>query len=645
MNKRDLILTACLMGMVMPTVVNAQTSVENNENNNEKINAHSVVQNTNLIPTPAYTTIITSKEIHDNHYKNIAEALSYANGVFVNPGSLNTSHLVVRIDGDDRVAIMVDGRRVNMDKGIMSGRASYDLDLLPPIMSVERIEIVHGAAGSYAINYDTPGGIINIITKKGDKRETTVDMAAGDHGAWKVKVATGGHIDDWSWMATGGFDNVDYHKYKDSDGKTHELPNSDNNRREMNYRIDKKLTDNSSLTFDYGHLSNDTGTWFSRYNPQDYNYEKLINHFALTYNYKEDTVAPGYITYYHNYTQGDTYIPGWFNDHEDEQSYSRWENTVDGIDWRDGWRISKDHTVTAGLMYRKNSVDNISTNINNPFNLSGNYDEDMTNTSIYLQSIRRFDKLTLTGTSLYNDNSKFGGKYVTNGAFDYTADDKTTFYGSLQQIYSLPSLDELYYDNRYIQGNHNLRPETGRKGSLGVRYKLSNDTNLNFNAFIADIDDPIGWYREDNVYHATNFENQKKRGFQLAVDHKFSDKYKASLAYAYTDTHTDKGDGLGNQVDVNAVAPNSYKAIVTYHDDRWTNNIMFTAGTGRDSNYYTGSYYVWDANLNYKISDDWSTYLKLYNITNESYEKLGSLFVGDVPAYGRTVIMGMEYNF
>ena len=72
-------------------------------------------------------------------------------------------------------------------------------------------------------------------------------------------------------------DNLISETYKDSDGKTHELPNSDNNRREMNYRIDKKLTDNSSLTFDYGHLSNDTGTWFSRYNPQDYNYEKLIN--------------------------------------------------------------------------------------------------------------------------------------------------------------------------------------------------------------------------------------------------------------------------------------------------------------------------------------------------------------------------------
>ena len=186
MNRKKLILTACLAGMALPNLAGAQAVDEDNVVS-EKINAHSVVQNTNLIPTPAYTTIITSEEIQANHYKNLAEALSYASGVFINPGSLNTSHLVVRIDGDDRVAVLVDGRRVNMDKGIMSGRASYDLDLLPSIMNVEQIEIIHGTAGSYAINYDTPGGIINIVTKKGDKRETTVDVAAGGHGAWKSR--------------------------------------------------------------------------------------------------------------------------------------------------------------------------------------------------------------------------------------------------------------------------------------------------------------------------------------------------------------------------------------------------------------------------------------------------------------------------
>lgn len=108
-------------------------------------------------------------------------------------------------------------------------------------------------------------------------------------------------------------------KYKGTDDHTHEMPNSDNNRREMAYRIDKKLTDNTSLTFDYGHLSNDTGTWISKSYPQDYNYEKLINHFALTYNYKENTDTPAFLAIYHYYTQGDSYIPTGFINQEDEK--------------------------------------------------------------------------------------------------------------------------------------------------------------------------------------------------------------------------------------------------------------------------------------------------------------------------------------
>ena len=575
---------------------------------NETPNAHSLVENNNLIASPNYTTIITKEQIHDNHYKNLAEALSYANGVTVNSGSLNTSHMVVRIDGDDRVAIFVDGRRMNMNKGIMSGRASYDLDLLPSIMNVERIEILHGAVGSTYLNYDTPAGAINIVTKKGDKRETTVDLAAGEHGSWKVKAITSGSLDDWSWVATGGFDNVDYMKYKGTDDHTHEMPNSDNNRREMAYRIDKKLTDNTSLTFDYGHLSNDTGTWISKSYPQDYNYEKLINHFALTYNYKENTETPAFLAIYHYYTQGDSYIPTGLSDQENEKTYSRWENTTQGIDWHDAWKISKDHTISAGLTYRKDEVDNINND--------------------------------------YNNNSEFGGKYVSNGALDYKADENTVIYASLSQIYATPFLDDLYFNNAHIQGNPNLRPETGYKGSLGVRYKLNPTSNINFNAFLENIDDPLGWRYENNKFHAVNFENQKKRGFQLEYNKIFSPKYDMSLAYTRTITHTDFADGNGNQTDVNAIAPSSYKLRFSYHDDTWHNNILLNAVSGRDTNYYSDSnYYILDANLNYKINDQWSTYLKLANITNVSYETIGSFLDGDCPAPGRTVLMGMEYTF
>ena len=611
------------------------------------VDAHSAVQNTNLIPTPAYTTVITEQELHNNHYKNVAEALSYAPGVNVSAGEVNNGHLVVAIDGDDRVAVMVDGRRVNLDKGVFGSRASYDADLLPPILSIEKIEIIHGAAGSYMLNTGEPGGVINIITKKGGERSSKLDMAAGGYGAWQVKAATGGSLNGWHWMAAGGFDNQDYMKYKASDdigGGTHEMPNSESNRREMYYRIDRDLTEDTSLSFNYGHLSNDTGLWNSLSKPLDYNYEKLINHFSLTYDYKKNSAAPAFITYYHNYTQGDMYVPTGFDEQEDEPSYSRWHNTVDGIDWRDGWRISKDHTVTAGILYRHTSVEDESKDRNNPYNIGGNYSEDRSTVSAYLQSVRRFGKLTLTGTSALSHSSDFGSEYTASGALDYRASDDTAIYASLSQIYDLPSLDEMYYDNQYFQGNSQLRPETGRKGSLGLRHRLSDDTAIGFNAFIENLDDPIGWLDEGGRYRAVNFENQKRRGFSVDLAHQFSDKYKGSLSFTRTIAHTDYGQG--NMTELSDFAPISWKAALSYGDDRWHNSLLLTAASGRDDRYFSGNYLLVDANVNYKFDDQWSTYLKLRNLTNESYETLGSYyFNGDIPAPGRTALMGIEYNF
>ena len=131
-----------------------------------KTDAHSAVYQTNIMQTPAFTTVITAEEMADNHYETVAEALTYAPGVTVTPGSVNTAHQVVRIDGDDRVAVFIDGRKQNLESGFSDGRATYDLDMTPPVMAIERIEILHGAVGDSFLNDDAPGGIINIITKK-----------------------------------------------------------------------------------------------------------------------------------------------------------------------------------------------------------------------------------------------------------------------------------------------------------------------------------------------------------------------------------------------------------------------------------------------------------------------------------------------
>ena len=166
------------------------------------VDAHSAVHQTNLWQTPAFTTIITAEEMKDNHYETVAEALMYAPGVTVTPGSVNTAHQVVRINGDDRVAVFIDGRKQNLESGFSDGRATYDLDMTPPVMAIDRIEILHGAVGDSFLNDDAPGGIINIITKKGKEHEFKFEAARGPYDAWRWETQLAGSGKGWSWTAT-----------------------------------------------------------------------------------------------------------------------------------------------------------------------------------------------------------------------------------------------------------------------------------------------------------------------------------------------------------------------------------------------------------------------------------------------------------
>ena len=314
----------------------------------EHTNAHSAVSQSPLMPAPAFTTVITAEEMQDNHYETVAEALAYAPGLTVTPGSVNTNHQVVRIDGDDRVAVFIDGRKQNLASGHSDGRATYDLDMAPPVMAIERIEILHGPAGDSFINYDTPGGVINIITKKGKEHEFKFEGARGPYDAWRWETQLTGSGKGWSWVGTGGRSNLEKLRYKSVDGDKETMPNSAVSRREMYFRIDRQFNKNSSLNFTYGHFSNDRGLWYSRLNPTDYNYSKMANHLALTYNYKENSATPGYVSVYHYYNQGDTFRPTGVKNQEDLLSYGRWKTTTNGIDWRDSWLLGKKPGGTAG---------------------------------------------------------------------------------------------------------------------------------------------------------------------------------------------------------------------------------------------------------------------------------------------------------
>lgn len=176
--------------------------------------------------TPANVAVITAKEIEANHFSSLDEAISHVNGVSVVRQGGGAQQRV-RINGNDRVVIMVDGQRLNDDQGVSSGRFSVDMNMLPTMENIQRIEIVKG--GSSALyGSDAVGGVINIITKKVYKNQTKIDMNTGSWNTHNYEITTQGRENDFSWLITGGIQRRGHFDYK-FDGSSPTMENSDYN--------------------------------------------------------------------------------------------------------------------------------------------------------------------------------------------------------------------------------------------------------------------------------------------------------------------------------------------------------------------------------------------------------------------------------
>ena len=205
------------------------------------------------------------------------------------------------------------------------------------------------------------------------------------------------------------------------------------------------------------------------------------------------------------------------------------EAYTNGLDWRDGWKVGKHSTVTAGITWQHTSLDT-EQNLLDAHNFAKNYSQGISNLSGYVTTKTRYGKLSLQSTSLFNHNTRFDNEYVYRDSLEYRPDDRLTFYGSLQRIYSVPTLDELYYNNYSqdsdgawkIRGNEHLQPETGFKWNGGIRYRLNSHSTLGANAFVSHINNPIVWYREAGTWTPKNLESQNKDGIQVTWEDQFS---------------------------------------------------------------------------------------------------------------------------
>ena len=580
--------------------------------------------------TPANVAVITAKEIEANHFSNLDEAIGHVNGVSVVRGA-GGERQYVRINGDDRVVIMVDGQKLNDDQGGLVGRSSVDMNMLPTMENIQRIEVVKGG-GSALYGSDAVGGVINIITKKVYKNQTKIDMNTGSWNTHNYEITTQGMENDFSWLITGGIQRRGHFDYK-FDGNSHTMENSDYNNNSFSMKLNNRFSTAESMTIYYAHRSVDAGQFncygmTSAPNTWGLRLRENFNNYNVTYNFKEDTVVPAYVRWFYN----DKYI---------DQSGS-FNNRTIGVDYQDGWKLSDKHTLVVGGEWQQGRAEN---------KASGYQDARVTKEAVYLQDTWKLaDKWTLVPGVRMDHHSKFGTHWSPKIALNYLADKDTHVYASWGKVFKAPTMDDLYYNSYGYYGNTNLNPETGYTATIGMDHNFNENTSAGISFFRSEINDVIDWLNVGTSYYASNIKKEKRTGMELSFKQKLSPMWSYDLGYSYIKREIDNNNGAGMVLQDN-LQPNGYKIGLHYNSGAWKANLLGTIGSGLEARYYNGnsSYNIWDFNLSYEVNKELTTYFKVNNLTNQEYYENGAS-IGRVPATyypcgGRFYQVGFNLTF
>lgn len=569
-------------------------------------------------PSQSNTTVITAENMEAHQDTTVQQALQRVTGVTVNEMVPGISSYV-KLNGDDRVLILVDGQSLANAQGSGYGRGSVDLASLPGIGAIDHIEVTKGS-GSVRYGSGAVGGVINIVTKKGDRRESSLDAYTGSWGMHGYTLTDSGRAGATSWLVSGSLEQREYYAFPHGANTDHSR--GDIAKKSLSLRLDQDLTDQTSLTVkayhqDYhGHGSTykaDPAGWYLTANKP---IDRLVNDYSVTYHFKKQTAQPGFLRYFNDYQR--TY---WSNHY-----FTR----TQGLEWQDNWQLGSHQHVTAGAEW----TEDMGTNYEAHY-----IDKKRHNQAFYAEDALTFGKFTVTPGLRWDRNSTFGSHQTPRLAMNYKANKDFNVYTSWGRVFSPPRLNDQFYITSTSHGNENLQPEEGYTQTLGFQYQAGPKTVLEGSVFHSNLQHVIRWNRAVMPHEAENLDEEDKRGFELTWKQKVNDKWDYEGGYSYIRTKVDKGAGLTFDTTYNQ--PNGYHAGIHYHSGKWQAGADMTAGTGRNDTYYrNNSYVVWNVSASYSPDAATTMYVKVNNLNDEAYD-----LYHNYPAAGRNWQVGVKKKF
>lgn len=575
-----------------------------------------------MVDVPVNATVISAEKIADRHYLDVADALKDVPGATVIDSGEGADEKKIILNGDERVLVLVNGRRVNFDVGTMS-RASYDLNQIPDVSLIERIEVVKGHGGAL-YGSDAVGGVVNIITKKMDHSYGKVSMGFGSQQARDAKAMYTIKEGKTGVMVAASKYKQGYYKYKDvADNSTKRWPGDTKFENEkVSLKIAQELTETSNLEVGYDFSKYSGISQYSVTSPWPSLIDKKTNNIYMKYDWLMNDTDQGYLQVYRNKYEYD--------------NFGKIDEKVTGFEAQQAISTAENNKLVVGASYRSSHVNAV----------TASYNDKINNKALFVSDQWEFaPNWTLDAGVRYDKHSTAGSKTTWSAGLNKKFDENSHAYFNWGQVFKAPTLDDLYYNVPGMTGNPDLNPEKGDTWTVGYGTRIADKTDVNISYFQSDLEDAIDWSNKSGAWHPENVNKQKKNGMELSINHELNDNWNLEASYTHVRVRNDYG--MGYLRDTNFI-PNMYRFGVRYHDDLWNADLFLRGGSGADKSAYVDSKYMTlDMSVAYKATKDLSFYAKGYNLFNKAYAESAGINGGTYtyPAQGRRFIIGAEYTF
>lgn len=414
--------------------------------------------------------IIDSKKIADLGAVNLRDVLSNEMNVRVTQDPMLGSSLSIQGVGGQNIKMLIDGVPV-------IGRENGSIDLTQiNLNNIERIEVVEGPM-SVSFGTDALGGVVNLITKKSERQKfkTGVHTFYETNGQYNADAFVNGNIKGLCLSASGGRNFFEGYNPDPSTRfklwKPREQYFADAS---VAYSFSKTNIKLSGQWFNEKVTSRDSGviTPYYAYGLDQYFYtRRLTNSLFLSHKFNKGKQAD-IVASYSGYRR--------ISNTMRKDLVTLDEKLVPSADQQDTNNFTLMMSRGTFSKNEKGNLFNYQAGYETNYESSeGNkireYKQSVYDVSVFGSTEMHYKRLLVRPGLRLTYNSVFSAPVIPSLNVKYDVTEKISVRASYGKGYRTPSLKELYLNfvdpSHNVQGNENLKPETGDNFQLSLQYQ------------------------------------------------------------------------------------------------------------------------------------------------------------------------------